>query len=462
MENYILYLKNESVLKIQYENNTMAFGDIVEIYKKNLIPIGLLTYPKTLNTAIQIWWQSRIIPKNRESLKENELSQIYKNTFGFNLSDNYWLKPENSDMTWEKGNFYTNDFNEEIGKYITGISNSNPDFENMKTDTPDLFSNGEQDKRWVIENKKRCLLKYGRPAYYQQPFNEYLASEICKCLNFNHVPYSIKTKGKKKLQIYSSCNCFIDEHTEYVTAGYIQFVKEKNNSTSSFDHLINCCTELQMPQIDEIKKNIYQMIFLDYIVANTDRHYGNFGFIRNIETLEWKGFAPIFDTGNSMFYETSTTDLIKSKSIMENVKSRSFYKTQEACLKKFSTEIALLNIDFLKLNNIPSFYYKILTKNPKTDNKRCELLRSLLQERIKNAKTIILNENRFTKDFLKEVQKLSAGGITLSESIKKAFQELDSKSPKYRIIKDFLESLEARDVKDLEMKIEEKIRERTS
>ena len=121
-------------------------------------------------------------------------------------------------------------------------------------------------------------------------------------------------------------------------------------------------------------------------------------------------------------------------------------------------EIALLNIDFLKLYDIPSFYYKILTKNPKTDNKRCELLRSLLQQRIKNAKTIILNENKYTKDFLKEVQKLSAGGITLSGSIKKAFQELDSKSPEYRIIKDFLESLEARDVKDLEMKIEEKIR----
>ncbi len=41
------------------------------------------------------------------------------------------------------------------------------------------------------------------------------------------------------------------------------------------------------------------MIVLDYIIANEDRHLNNFGLLRNAETLEWYGFAPIYDSGSS-------------------------------------------------------------------------------------------------------------------------------------------------------------------
>ncbi len=46
------------------------------------------------------------------------------------------------------------------------------------------------------------------------------------------------------------------------------------------------------------------MLTLDYIIANGDRHYNNFGFIRNAETLEWQGLAPIFDSGASLWHNT--------------------------------------------------------------------------------------------------------------------------------------------------------------
>ncbi len=454
MEDYTLYLKNKPVLKVQFEKNTLAFGDIVTIYDRELIPVGLNNYPSgRLNNAIQKWWQSRIIPKNRENIDKTEFAHLFENTFGFNLSDQYWLKREGSDMTWEKGNFYTNDFNEDIGKYITGTLAKNPDFENMRTDTPDLFSNGEQDKRWVILRNKRCLLKYGRPAYYQQPFNEKLASELCRLLNFNYVDYSFKIRGSKKLQIYSSCKCFIDEHTEYVTAGYIQFVLKKDKNTSTFNHLIECCRVLNMPNLEGIKKKLYQMILLDYIVANTDRHFGNFGFIRNVDTMKWIGFAPIFDTGNAMFYEYPTHDLKKSRSLMENVESRSFSQTQKEELKKFATEIALLDIDLSRLQGLPDFYFNILQENPKVEDERRELLRSLLKERIENAKKIILTENKYTKDFLRGVKKLSAADNNLETCIQKAFSMLPPDSPDRKIVTRFLESLNAKSSKELASKV---------
>lgn len=39
------------------------------------------------------------------------------------------------------------------------------------------------------------------------------------------------------------------------------------------------------------------MFMLDFILANEDRHLGNFGIIRDVETLEWISVCPVFDTG---------------------------------------------------------------------------------------------------------------------------------------------------------------------
>jgi len=44
------------------------------------------------------------------------------------------------------------------------------------------------------------------------------------------------------------------------------------------------------------------MITLDYIIANEDRHFTNFGFVRNADTLDWLGAAPIFDSGTSLWH----------------------------------------------------------------------------------------------------------------------------------------------------------------
>lgn len=32
-------------------------------------------------------------------------------------------------------------------------------------------------------------------------------------------------------------------------------------------------------------------------LANKDRHLGNFGVIRNLDTLKWESVCPVFDTG---------------------------------------------------------------------------------------------------------------------------------------------------------------------
>lgn len=51
------------------------------------------------------------------------------------------------------------------------------------------------------------------------------------------------------------------------------------------------------------------MLVCDYIIANFDRHYRNFGAIRNIETLTWMKAALLFDSGSSLWARTPTLHL---------------------------------------------------------------------------------------------------------------------------------------------------------
>ena len=70
------------------------------------------------------------------------------------------------------------------------------------------------------------------------------------------------------------------------------------------------------------------MITLDYIIANEDRHFTNFGFVRNAETLDWLGAAPIFDCGTSLWHN--------ALDVGEPRKCQPFSKTHEEQIRLVS------------------------------------------------------------------------------------------------------------------------------
>lgn len=76
------------------------------------------------------------------------------------------------------------------------------------------------------------------------------------------------------------------------------------------------------------------MIVIDYLLANTDRHYNNFGAIRNANSLEWIGSAPIYDSGTSLWCNTPTK-LIRP--LASDLPSKPFKETHEEQLKLVSS-----------------------------------------------------------------------------------------------------------------------------
>ena len=392
---YILYHKDIPVLTFSLENDEVTA--IEKIISHEHLPIGVFKdYEKGIPKKQQFsaWWKSRSIPASRQNI-QNALETlgnittdhlIVKN-YGLSLSDQYWARPEGIRIQWEDINFFENSFSEDIGKALFGTL-AIQDVSSINFVSPDNTSDGWLKKKWIIDNQNRVLLKGGSGFIQQEPFNELFASEICKLLNIPHVEYSVIEQNER---FYSACNDFIDKDTELISALYIRNTCKKSNNDSEFTHLIHCCEELGMDNIETIKKQICDMIVLDSIVANEDRHFNNFGFIRNANTLKWQGLAPVYDTGTSLFLNETMSALEKGFVVgIENSKSKPFAKTHAEQLKKLPCSIYSKDLSFSNLENIDNIFHSIFIQNKEISQNRIDLLYTILQTRIQDTKRMIL------------------------------------------------------------------------
>ena len=71
---------------------------------------------------------------------------------------------------------------------------------------------------------------------------------------------------------------------------------------SMYEHFIHVCVEHGLSE-GAVRSFLEYQILTDFILTNTDRHLNNFGVLRNTKTLEFVSMAPIFDSGNSMFWQ---------------------------------------------------------------------------------------------------------------------------------------------------------------
>lgn len=298
----ILMHKRTQVASIELDDATGFIQKIGEIYAPEHLPVGIhVRHGVADRTELNQWWTDRSIPASRSGIREAlEILEIANTKllllrcYGLSLSDQYWIKPDGSDLTWEDVNFFDNSFSDDIGDVLFGA----PKKDNaLNFSSPDNTSDGFLKKRWKIIDGKRCLIKGGSNPFRQQPFNEVIATKIMERLDIPHVPYTLVWNKEAP---YSVCEDFVDENTELIPAWRVMMTQKKNNSTSVYQHFVNCCGALG---VADVVPFLDRMITLDYIIVNEDRHFNNFGLIRNAETLEWIGMAPIYDSGSSLGYD---------------------------------------------------------------------------------------------------------------------------------------------------------------
>jgi hypothetical protein len=371
---HILKHKNIDVAYLWIEEGNVL--DVNEIKEPEHLP-----YKYTENSVKNIkllnnWIAKRGIPFRREdydSIMEkyrvNTSSELTVLSNGINLTDHYWLCEKDKDKKWENVNFLDNKFSIRIGEILPELTEVYEEFIN-----PDFSSNGRLKKFWIIDGEKRVLCKDGSGDVRQEPFNEKIASDISERLKIKNVKYELSEFENK---YYSKCECMIDRDLEYVNA-FIVYLEGENTGNRYEDYIKIC----EQKGIKNAREEIDKMIMLDYIIRNTDRHVGNFGILRNAETLKWEKIAPVFDNGNSFWHDAQGEKYIDGKTKSQ---CRSFLKSNEECILLVKDRNI---IDLNKIKEMPNEIYNVLKLNKNMEQKRIEKIIKEYNYRIENIDKI--------------------------------------------------------------------------
>lgn len=268
---------------------------------RDLLPLGM----ELSGSGIAKWLKQRTIPKNRAyvnsflskcGLHINRPMNIIRVSKGLSLNDCYWVVEDGFNGTFEKYNLYDNRFSQLLAMIaFTGYGSS---VRTSLVSCPEFTTNGMLPKCWRRVNGTIRLYKGGTSGASNtgcEPYSEYYAAQIAETMGINSVSYNL---SKWKGELCSVCDLFTNKAYSYlpigrmVTAGGMEAVREYYQS-------------LGKEYIDALNA----MLVFDAVIFNTDRHFGNFGFMVNNKTNKITASAPLFDHGNALFNYAGRDDL---------------------------------------------------------------------------------------------------------------------------------------------------------
>lgn len=381
---YTLMHKTTPVASIEVDEVTIGILAIPEVYHLAHLPVGVTHQEGRVDRGtLNDWWLGRAIPASRSGLRDvlavlgvRHSRELLVKCLGLSLSDQYWLCPHGKALSWGDINFFENEFSEDVGNALFGRTPAGEGELNLMS--PDNTSDGWLKKKWVIANGKRVLLKGGSFPYYQEPFTEVLASRIMDRMGVLHVPYTLTWDGGLPL---SACEDFINPDTDLISAWRIFSSQKKPNHFSNYQQYLSSSESLGIPGIRE---SLDRMIAVDYLIANTDRHFNNFGVIRHAETLEWLGPAPIFDCGTAMWHD-QFTNMIGPAFKLPSKPFKSNHAEQIKLVSSFDW------LDIAALRGIDEEYSELLKQSVFIDDERRGRLCWALKRRVEMLAGMIIS-----------------------------------------------------------------------
>lgn len=335
---YMVYSENIIVAKVQN-------GALTVIDEKRA-PIALLN-----GTNFEEWVSSRALDGSRTH------GRILKKTHGLSsfasdfdtamkyhaavITDNFWVKNDSENIVYEDVVFNDDKY------FKMAISQDASVIDKKSSKTPELTNIGSQEKGWKLIDNEWWLYKNET---LDEVYHEMLTSLIGKDLGFNMAFYDIKdcyirtkdfTEGKYNLQ-----------HADSI-------MKEHNNSAgvkiTDEDWKYNYEQFLKLG--NNIAEDYLNILYLDAICNNVDRHTKNYGLLTDRANGDLIGLAPNYDN-NMSFYgieEASKTsnkltrdfiNFIKTNDI-DFVPPQSLDKTKIFNLLNEHIRLKYLNFDFL-------------------------------------------------------------------------------------------------------------------
>lgn len=263
------------------------------------LPLGMSPTSESLTR----WLRHRTIPANRayaqnflskNGLSENDFIGILQICKGLSLTDCYWVTYPNDQKTFAEVNLFDNRFSQVLSQIaFTGYGSSPA---SKFRSSPEFTTNGMLPKAWRRKEGKVLLYKGGTSGLAntgKEPYSEFYAAQVAEAMGIPHVTYGL---SKWNGQLCSTCELFTSKDISFVPASTLI-------STSKISQIIDWFDDHGW------KNDLADMLVLDAIIRNTDRHLGNFGFLVDNHTNQLLRPAPIFDNGLSLYCYVMDNDL---------------------------------------------------------------------------------------------------------------------------------------------------------
>ena len=280
------------------------------IYAASFMPYNLyLEQTKEMDARVNnlnnfyYWCASRVLTLDRKYAKEilnsigakqattdKERAAISLAYHCVTLTDVYWVKGYRERVSYDEINLFDHSLSDAFvdvslrGKALTA---QNAELIAKSDTAGDVATQGAAPKAWVRRNGTFYLLKDGDE---KEVDAELLASRIARCFDVDQVRYEpFEYDGQK---VSSS-----------------QLMTSKDFSIVPMEHVeiyaANHGTDLYALIRRYDFRGYCMMNIIDYLVGNTDRHWGNWGFLDNNDTNKLEKLYPLMDFNKSFLaYDT--------------------------------------------------------------------------------------------------------------------------------------------------------------
>ena len=263
------------------------------------------TPQKELNRILFRFFNARCIAQTRcdyeKIIKATNCKDSFELSFkahGLSLSNHFWFKKEDEDLSYNDINFFTNKWDDSFARAV--LKGDYESLSNVSLNVPDIVTAGWAVKGWLCEEKP-TLYKLGiAEGQSEESISEVLACRLAKRL-FNEdevVEYKLEQINGRYA---SKCQTIIGVDEELVPLSviipsnlykmYTQQVTDRKYSKQFFEEI----AKIGLPGIYQF---FVKVMCLKNLCFVNDLHFDNISVIRNISTGEIR-IAPLIDLGGA-------------------------------------------------------------------------------------------------------------------------------------------------------------------
>lgn len=313
--------KITGALMLEDQAIAMVQDGIITDSREELLPIYLKR-----TGDVEGWLASRAIDAHRRNsrllkkvlrIRTADDAEVALAVNGATITDRYWFQRRGEGLKYDEIRFKENYFSE------LALRGDPDSFSNKPSRTPELTNIGSFEKCWKLLNQEWWMYKSGNAKEY---FSELFICRLGEKLGFPMAYYEMDGQYIRT--------------RDFTQGGAESF--EPMSSLMGEDDDYSACFHQLLAISSDVAKQYLQLIWMDSICFNMDRHTRNFGLLRDLKTGAILSLAPNYDNNIALIANGYPSDITRERDGLIGFLERFLQECEEA--RKMLREMKLPTI----------------------------------------------------------------------------------------------------------------------